>query len=142
MLNQSAHNGVHMHQDPSLLFEGHHRGLREHISQLHRSVSQDHPDIPAIHAALGAIKSFAESHFADEEKLMGDVAYPGRSEHEREHSDFLTYIRRLNDAMATATPYSLPPGTLALAQSLAEWWETHAQHYDRGLVDFLCRGGI
>lgn len=118
--------------------EGHHRGLRQKIDHLEQSCRTLPADQMRIAESLAALQVFAETHFADEEKLMDDVHYPHRSNHHQQHRHFLDLIR---DLQTTVSQNGLPDG-MDIPGHIAAWWEQHSVIHDRALVDFLCRGGI
>lgn len=128
-------------------FEGHHRGLRAHLTRLASATAQ--PLVSGaesraqwkveVMAGVAALRGFAEMHFADEEKLMEDVAYPGAADHAREHRAFLAWLERIDALIETDGARLREEAT---AQALVTWWETHATDHDASLADFLCRGGV
>lgn len=122
------------------LFEGHHKGLRVLICALQDSLVSSRSEGIAVSAGLlRDLRAYAEQHFAEEEKLMDDVAFPLRPLHVEAHRHFLRWVATL-ESQAQAIPSGLIPETVS--EDLAIWWEEHFFHYDRLLADFLCRGGV
>ncbi len=132
-------------RDYTTVFEGHHRGLRSHIQGIAEATIGAPPEAPSDRrqwradalAALAQLRNFAEVHFADEEKLMEDVAYPGTGRHAEEHRSFLADLERLQEIIDAAD--LLDRETM---ERLATWWERHSTDFDADLASFLCRGGI
>lgn len=130
-----------------VLFEGHHRGLQKHLIRLLRATRDPMPKPTEARAfwrveivsSLAALRNFAEFHFADEEKLMGDVGFPGLADHAREHQAYLTWMSDLDDLLEQDARRL---HTESVGESLVAWWDGHAAHYDTMLADFLCRGGV
>lgn len=129
------------------MFEGHHKGVDPLIERiglaaedLRGPARHGHVDaVERLRSALTELQSYAEVHFAQEEKLMEDVLYPQRDHHVARHRAFLSWMDRVQ-AVVQGAPYRLratSPGVV-----LAGWWEAHARGQDRALTEFLCRGGI
>lgn len=125
------------------VFEGHHRELKGRLQRFGEAIGKGGLDDPAkaaeIVSALTEISSFAEAHFADEEKLMEDVEFPHVGDHRAEHRQFLDWMVNMKEVAATE-PRRLIADHAVMA--LVDWWEAHAIASDRPLADFLCRGGI
>lgn len=122
---------------PSLLFEGHHRTLRDRIIRLSDAMTADRH--AATLDALTGIRGFAEVHFAEEEKLMDDVGFPARSLHGAHHREFLDWMADVEVRAVHGLTHLAGDRILG---RLTLWWDQHARHHDRALADFLCRGGI
>ena len=133
-------------RDLDTFFEGHHKGLKAHLLRLAEATDQPVPRDSAareqwqadILDSLSGLRGFAELHFAEEEKLMEDVSYPGTSNHMREHRAFIQYLDDLQSLVADGAPnvQEMPGGVLA------QWWDRHSTEFDSALAAFLCRGGI
>ncbi|MGC2857730.1 bacteriohemerythrin [Novispirillum sp. DQ9] len=130
------------------IFEGHHRGVGAHIERIGLAIEAlrvpagrrpEPAQVNRLLCGLADLRSFAEVHFAHEEKLMEDVQYPQRARHAGRHRAFLSWMDRL-ETVSRESPQRLfasGPATV-----LAGWWEAHAHGQDRALTEFLCRGGI
>lgn len=120
-----------------LLFEGHHRGLRDRLIVLKTAVTGGRHRA-ALDALVG-IRGFAEVHFADEEKLMDDVGFPSRDLHGAHHREFLEWMGTVERQAGRDLAHL---GDVRVLGGLTTWWDDHARRHDRELADFLCRGGI
>lgn len=81
-------------------------------------------------AAFEALVSEAVSHFASEEALMKERAYPGIAAHAREHARLLDDVRSL--------AYHVDRSSMMLTMRyLADWLFRHLDTMDRGLARWL-----
>lgn len=75
---------------------------------------------------------YVQKHFSAEENLMGELAYPGVSEHRQAHQSFTAkvnayYVRIKNGE-------TLTPETVKYL--LADWFENHIRKYDLDLARY------
>ncbi|UCH72710.1 MAG: hemerythrin family protein [Rhodospirillales bacterium] len=104
-----------------------HRALVRDINRLHRALGA-HPDRTRIADTLGEILARMQAHFALEESVMKEHAYPHYGPHKAEHEVLLDtvtgYIVRFNQE----------PGTdvvAGLGAKLGEWIVHHILTSDK-----------
>lgn len=138
-------------RDARDLFEGHHRGLKGLLLQLDAIIgtgSLSAASEPSWHAQaqalLDEIETFAGHHFADEEKLMGDAAYPRLADHHGDHARGMALLQQFRTRIETDGPHSAPAASSPHDDlgRLISWWHEHSHTHDHALSTFLCRGGI
>lgn len=89
----------------------------------------------AVSEILGFLANYVLEHFATEEKLMSERAYPRYEEHRREHEDFKTRLAALSERFAAEGP-----GIhiiIATNSVVVTWLNRHIRHVDRALGGFL-----
>lgn len=74
----------------------------------------------------------AEDHFANEEKYMRDMGYPGLKEHMVEHGQ----MRRSLDTFVAALASDQPPGAKDLAALMSHWLLDHILKTDKQYAAF------
>jgi hemerythrin len=89
---------------------------------------------------IAYLSAYASTHFAEEEKLMREAAYPGLADHARQHSGFVAELGRL------AAGFDRKGATALLAMEihnwLAGWLRSHLGETDRALVEYLRQRGV
>lgn len=86
-------------------------------------------DDPGARAALGALRDYAEEHFAHEEEFLEAVNYPDLARHRGEHAVFLRDVKVLEATTAV-------PTTVAALMARA-WIATHILGTDRRYTRWL-----
>jgi hemerythrin len=86
-------------------------------------------DADSIEQFMGDVHFSISAHFALEEKLMREAAYPEYEAHKEEHEGLLEQIRDLMDKFA------LDPdkGFDLLQEKLSDWFEHHFATFDARL---------
>jgi hemerythrin len=86
-------------------------------------------DADSIEQFMGDVHFSISAHFALEEKLMREAAYPEYEAHKEEHEELLEQIRDLMDKFA------LDPdkGFDLLQEKLSDWFEHHFATFDARL---------
>jgi hemerythrin len=74
---------------------------------------------------------YTEAHFASEQVLMRQYAYPGCESHEREHGELLLALRQMHAQMELESP---SPATDAAA--IRRWLTAHIQNSDRAFLQY------
>ena len=104
-----------------------HRSLVSDINRLHRALLE-HDEPARIEETLGDILARMQAHFALEESVMKEHAYPHYGEHKAEHealldtvTGFIVRFEREPDAAIGE----------ALEATLDEWIVTHIVTHDR-----------
>lgn len=86
-------------------------------------------DAESLEQFLGDVHFAISAHFALEERLMRDAAYPEYEAHKEDHENLLDRLRELMDELVS-DPES---GFDALRESLSEWFESHFASFDARL---------
>lgn len=111
-----------------------HRALVRDINRLHRAL-RTHDEPSRIEETLGEILARMQAHFALEESVMREHAYPHYAEHKAEHEALLdtvtSFIVRFETEGARAAE--------ALEESLDEWIVDHIVTHDRKM-SLMVRG--
>ncbi|MGO4391258.1 bacteriohemerythrin [Variovorax sp. M-6] len=106
-----------------------HAVLAECIGRLQSARDED------LALALDEVLAHAAKHFAAENALMLDTAFPPRDCHIKEHEAVLSSLggvkRRLTHGDVEVAR--------RLADELASWFPAHVQHLDSALSHWLCK---
>jgi len=86
-------------------------------------------DADSIEQFMGDVHFAISAHFALEEKLMREAAYPEYEAHKEEHEELLDQIRDLMDQFA----FDPNRGFDLLQDSLSDWFEKHFSTFDARL---------
>lgn len=112
--------------------DGQHRGLFDAINVFHEAVAQGH-ESEAVAGALDFLKSYGERHFAEEERLLAEFAYPRLDQHRRQHQQFLEQV--------SAFRTQLLEGGCGLGHSMSQflgsWLVNHIMVSDKAYASFL-----
>jgi hemerythrin len=84
---------------------------------------------------LGFLGEYAARHFAAEEALMRDQAYPALADHAAEHERFGAEMRALQAEYGRDGPTASL--IIRVNTQLAGWLRSHVYRTDRALADFL-----
>ena len=105
-----------------------HRLMIDMINEVFARVEENR-DVDAVQAALADIHAGISAHFALEERMMREAAYPGYAAHKEDHEDLLDQIRDIMDS------YSADPeaGGKLLRSSLSDWFGVHFATFDARL---------
>lgn len=105
-----------------------HREMIEMINECYQRMDQ-HADGPTIERFLGEIHSGIAAHFALEEQMMRQSAYPELAAHKEDHEALLDDIRDMMER------YHRDPeaGLELLRERLADWFGSHFSTFDARL---------
>ena len=79
-------------------------------------------------------------HFTDEERIMLDYRYPDIMEHQQEHLELITKLRKLKRQMHE---YSISSSIVSeMTQTLFDWIVTHIQNTDVRLGRYLAEKSV
>ena len=111
-----------------------HRQMIAMINECYAALDQE-PEPQAVRDFLGDIHAGIAAHFALEERLMREAAFPGYPAHKEDHEALLDDIRELMDA------YAKDPeaGRIQLRERLAAWFGRHFSTFDAQLHEQLGR---
>ena len=105
-----------------------HRDMIEMINDFYL-MAADRTDARTTEDFLGDIHNSISAHFALEESLMQNAAYPEYEKHKEDHEELLDRIRELMDCYAE-DPRA---GDDKLRQELADWFARHFSSFDARL---------
>ncbi len=109
-----------------------HRGLFRSADRLHQALLVGEGKA-GVEELLAALLEYVRVHFADEERLMRSVGYPGYAAHHAEH--------RQLDAGVAAFQARREAGdiliTIRLLTFLGQWLSGHVIGSDRAIADWM-----
>jgi hemerythrin len=111
--------------------DGEHQAMFGLISRLQDEVVAGSP-LESIELLLRELRGAAEAHFAWEERLMTDTAFPDAETHRGLHKMLLASLR---DMVQEVSFGSLSPKNLLAF--LVTWFATHTLQEDKELVDYV-----
>ena len=118
-------------------FNDQHRRLVDLINHLHTAMSEGKGHATMAHV-LGELANYTMTHFAAEEKLMAEKAYPGMAAHVAEHKAF---VAKVEDLMSR-----FEKGAVALSietsNFLKDWLVNHIQGTDKQYGPFFNGVGV
>lgn len=88
---------------------------------------------------LDFLEQYAISHFAMEEELMSENAYPGARSHRTQHATFRRNVQRIRDAFD-----SDGPGIHVIVQvnrTVIDWMLNHIRTTDKALGMYIVASG-
>jgi hemerythrin len=105
-----------------------HRRFFDILNALHDAMARPAGEVVLRQRYLELV-GYARHHFAHEEALLADVAYPALGTQRREHAHFVEQLGKL-----AATPSPSARAALALAK---DWMLQHILGTDRGYVAWV-----
>jgi len=109
-----------------------HRQLVELINQLHSAMNRGSAG-ESLGDVLSGVLDYAHIHFATEERLMRQHAYPGEAQHRAAHEGLAQHVVGLHTRFRQGEPVI----ALQLAQFLSDWLADHIMGLDKDLGTFL-----
>jgi len=105
-----------------------HRKMIEMINDVYSCIDRGH-DEESVQTALADIHAGISAHFALEERLMREAAWPEYADHKDDHEELLDQIRDIMDT------YSDDPetGREILRRRLSDWFGRHFATFDARL---------
>ncbi len=83
---------------------------------------------------LYELLDYTRTHFAEEERLMQEAAYPGYEDHKREHESFALLMGEVEEDMHLGTSVL---SVDFFCDLLEKWLKEHIQEIDRQYVPYL-----
>lgn len=87
-----------------------------------------------ISELLNFLENYTKKHFADEEKYMLSIKYPGYAEQKKAHTDFIAQLAKLRGE------YSSSGGNLLVIlnanKMVVDWLTQHISNMDRKIGQF------
>ncbi len=109
-----------------------HRALFEAVNGFHDAVAQGH-EKEAVLRTLDFLSSYGERHFADEERLLDQHAYPRLEQHRRQHQQFIDQVGAFRNQLidgGSGLGHSM-------SQFLGSWLVNHIMVSDKAYASFL-----
>jgi hemerythrin-like metal-binding protein len=109
----------------------HHKELIEQLNRFFGSMMYGEGEAGAV-AAISVLVGSLREHFADEERQMSRMGYPGAAAHIRDHADF---TRRF-DQLRADVDAGKPDAATALFEHLADWTKSHILAFDKKVAEY------
>lgn len=111
------------------------------ISEVSELIAAARTGAPGLRPMLEGLETDVLDHFATEERLMADHAFPVAGPHREAHAAFVSSFQALGKEIAGGT---LRGRELAerLEVMVGEWLELHIEGYDQALGRFLAERGV
>ena len=103
-----------------------HKGLFALANALDEQLSDDQLEL-----MLRELSKYAMNHFAAEEQLMLELAYPRRSQHVGHHNTLILQLKRLS-----RQDFKETRNIIALRDFIHEWLREHIMKEDQGYAQF------
>ena len=118
------------------LIDDQHKQLIHLINELHVAVQYGKPG-EAIMPIIARLHDYANSHFAEEERLFAELEYGGVAEHRQEHLDFLARIGALSKQFS----YSKDFLAIHIKDLLLNWFCNHIRSKDMEYRQLMAQPG-
>ncbi|MBL8254285.1 MAG: hemerythrin family protein [Candidatus Competibacter sp.] len=107
------------------------------INELHEAMLRGKGSA-AINQTLDNALGYTRLHFAAEERLLSENAYPTFEQHKKLHDEFVSSILRLKDRLSEGHAVL----AMELITEMRDWLTQHIQNADREYAPFLKRKGV
>ncbi len=112
-----------------------HHAIQHLVNDVHRALGAQ--DLPGTLRALEALWNGCVSHFANEDSLMEEYAYPERNPHRTAHHLFLEDLKEL---LRVAQAEGLSENVVTRAMKrVPEWIAFHVESNDAPFAKFLAK---
>ncbi|HEY4744860.1 MAG TPA: bacteriohemerythrin [Desulfuromonadaceae bacterium] len=118
------------------LMDQEHQRLVELINNLSAAMRSGHGR-ESIGSILDELASYAQTHFADEERLMRESGFPGYDEQKRAHENLIGQVIEIQGKCRAGTALSLE-----VMSFLKKWLINHIQGMDKQYGPYLNKKGI
>jgi len=119
--------------------DGQHRELFERASRFFDAANAKGPGEADFTTAFLYLDSYVRFHFAQEERLMRRLGYPGVADHQAEHR---IYVQRLDSVKSQfESEGDSVAATAALDGLLVLWLTEHISRADKALGEFAASNG-
>jgi hemerythrin len=105
-----------------------HRALIDMINELEEAMRGNASQTDVI-AGLGEIYARISAHFALEEKIMREAAYPDLGSHKADHEQLLDQLLEIMDTVGADGAYD----RVLLSGALDQWFSDHFRTHDAEL---------
>lgn len=117
------------------VIDGQHKELIERINKLVKACEENGGKLQAI-KMLDYLAEYVDFHFADEEKLQEEVAYPGLEEHKKKHEEFRTAVKELHEMLKEEEGPS-EAFVKAVNKNVIDWLYGHIKGFDSSVAAFI-----
>ena len=119
------------------VFDKQHKKLFEMVNQLHDAMKTG-IGAKLVPVILNNLVGYTRDHFADEEKLMRQAAYPSYASHKAEHDKLTSEVVKLVQDMEAGRVAM----SMQLLEFLKEWLQKHILSTDKQYTHPLKAAGI
>lgn len=88
---------------------------------------------------LNFLEDYTKKHFADEEKYMLSIDYPGYAEQKKEHTDFIVQLAKLRSDYETSGGNFLV--IINANQLVLDWLTKHISNMDKKIGEYVRANG-
>jgi hemerythrin-like metal-binding protein len=110
-----------------------HKGFLDIISEACKALTT-YQAVARVEDLLARLEHYTVSHFADEEALMAQHAFPSLDGHRESHALFINRVQELREKVAVGERVGLP-----MLHLLSDWLAFHINQADRHFVNFVRR---
>jgi len=114
-----------------------HQRLVAMTNDLHAAIVSGRGAAVVARTLVGLL-AYTVSHFAYEEKLLGETGYPGFEQHHAEHQRLVGAIKELQRDLAAGKPAL----SVDVRQFLKNWLRTHIRGTDQKYSQHLQASGV
>jgi len=118
------------------LIDSQHKRLIEMINDLHDALARGQVTEGVRRGIIGIVE-YTQTHFADEERVMEELGWPGLKEHRKKHHALIRDVQRLLIRLRSGEDV----GPLELLGFFRQWLIEHIEGEDLGLRDVIRRRG-
>jgi hemerythrin len=118
--------------DPEI--DGQHRELFERLDKL-LAASREQRSREEVGQMLTFLGDYVVQHFASEERLMEEAAYPALAAHRAEHQRFVHEFAQIYSEYKLEGPS--PLFSIRLGNRVTAWLREHIYRTDRSLVEWM-----
>ncbi len=114
-----------------------HKKLFDLLNEFYENISKKSNN-DLIGAVLREMKEYTANHFAYEERLFDEYAYPDAVQHKKEHDSFVAKVVDLENRFMGGTVIL----TFEVTDFLKKWVRDHIMGTDMKYRDFLISNGV
>lgn len=116
------------------MIDNQHKELIEKIAALEEACETSRDKATAV-KLLNYLADYTDFHFAEEEKLQEEIAYPGIEEHKEKHQEFRHAVEDLH-AMLEEEEGPTDAFVKALNETVTDWLFRHIKGFDRSVAEY------
>lgn len=117
------------------LIDAQHKEWIDKINKLVKCCEDGSGKVEAI-KMLDYMADYAEFHFAAEEKLQEEAAYPGLAEHKAKHEAFKVAVHELHDMLVEEEGPS-EAFVKAVQENVVTWVYNHIKSFDCSVASYI-----
>ncbi len=112
-----------------------HQRLFQMAEEMHQAMLEGKGEA-ILEDLLSRLVKYTIHHFAHEERLMERIGYPDYRQHQIEHAELCSKVRRMQDRSDLET---IPPGEIL--RFLGDWLKYHTTTSDRRIGAYMTMSG-